>query len=499
MVLNRLNAYNASMFFTENRQYFFRPFAGKYREQVMECLKVLYGRLYGDQADYSRAFTQAQLLECFEEAIARTPVLDEDDECEFTESSKTEREQAHWVRNLLLEHGWLESHADEASFQSTYGFSRIGRLFTQPMVETAAAGFRTRHRNTRNTRNALQSFIERGDVYDLLDAYEASARIISDFSDVIAELDERKRQLVKEVESQQLVQQASDEFFDFMEQRFMPDLSIRMSTDSVEKHREEIQLLIRKAHRKQNEFKASAEKELRKMAPELRTADNASLYLRILDGIEGRIHSASEIMLPALRQALHSFTRRADIIIRQLSYNSYSDQGGLPALCQNLAEMPEQEKQAKLSAMGEAMPGLSLGFVDPASLKLHSATRKRLVNTAVESHEVVNKDSRKAIYIQQVLETAFQVNSQEQIQYVVNALQKGHRIRSQHLPVNSARELLMAAHTIEIAAAGNRSSEFSFQVHYNQQTTSTEYYEQTDEFIIELVEKDKQVTHLNDN
>ena len=483
------------MFFIENRQYFFRPFAGKYREQVMECLRVLYGRLYGDQADYSRAFTQEQLLETFEDAIARTPVLDEDDASEYTAPSKNEREQAHWVRNLLLEHGWLECHADEMTLLSTYSFSRVGRLFTLPMVETAGTGFRTRHRNTRNTRNALQSFVERGDVYDLLDAYEASARIISDFSDVIAELDERKRQLVKEVEAQQVIQQASDEFFDFMEQRFMPDLAIRMSTDSVEKHREEIQQLIRKARRKQTEFKASAEAELRKMAPELRTADNASVYLRILDGIEGRIHSASEIMLPALRQALHSFTRRADIIIRQLSYSSYSEQGGLPALCQTIAEMPEQEKNEKLAAMGEAMAGLSLGFVDPASLKLHSTNRKRVVNTGVESHEQVNKDSRKAIFIQQVLEKAFQVNSYDQMQYVVSALQKGHRIRSHHLPINNARELLMAAHAIEIAAAGNSSSEFAFQVRYNQQITSTEYYDQTDEFIIELVEKDKQVTN----
>lgn len=477
------------MFFIENRKHFFRPFSGKYREQVMECLRILYGRLYGDQADYSQAFTLEQLLETFQEAIARAPVLDEDNENEYTAASKNEREQALWVRKILLEHGWLERHADDATFQSTYGFSRIGRLFTQPMVETAGAGFRTRHRNTRNTRNALQSFLDRGDVYDLLDAYEASARIISDFSDVIAELDERKRQLVKDVEAQQLIQQASDDFFDFMEQRFMPDLAIRLSADSVEKHREEIQQLIGKARRKQKEFKVQAEAALRKMAPELRTADNASVYMRILDGIEARMFSASEIMLPALRQALHHFTRRVDVIIRQLSYSSYSDQGGLPALCQTLAEMSESEKQTKLQAMAEVMAGLSMGFVDPATLKLNSATSKRLVNTTVETLQQVNHDARKAIFIQQVLEKAFQVNSQEQIQYIVDALKNGHRIHSQNLPVNNARQLLMAAHAIEIASAGNSSSEFAFRVRYNQQTASSKYFHQSDEFIIELVEK----------
>ncbi len=479
------------MFFIENRKHFFRPFSGKYREQVMECLRILYARLYGDQADYSQAFTLEQLLETFQEAIARAPVLDEDDENEYSAASKNEREQAHWVRKLLLEHGWLERHADDASFQSTYGFSRIGRLFTQPMVETASAGFRTRHRNTRNTRNALQSFLDRGDVYDLLDAYEASARIISDFSDVIAELDERKRQLVEDVEAQQLIQQASDGFFEFMEQRFMPDLAIRLSADSVEKHREEIQQLIRKAKRKQKDFKAQAEGALRKMAPELRTADNASVYLRILDGIEARMHSASEIMLPALRQALHNFTRRADMIIRQLSYSSYGNQGGLPALCQSLAEMPEREKQSRLAVMAEAMPDLSLGFVDPASLKMHNTATRRVVNTTVENQQQVDHESRKTIFIEQVLQKAFQVNSQDQILYVVEALKKGHRIHSQHLPVNNARDLLMAAHAIEIASAGNGSTEFAFQLRFNQQTISNEYYHQSDEFIIELLEKEQ--------
>ena len=479
------------MFFVENRKHFFRPFSGKYREQVMECLRGLYTRLYGDQVDYSQAFTQEQLLEVFQEVITRTPVLDEDEGADFIAPIKNEREQALWIRSLLLDHGWIERRPDETIMQSTYGFSRIGRLFTQPMVETADKGFRTRHRNTRNTRNALQSFIERGDVYDLLDAYEYSGRIISDFSDVIDELEEKKRQLVKEVESQQLIQQASDEFFDFMEHRFMPDLAVRLSDDSVEKHRDAIQQLLRKARRKQTVFKTQAEAELRKMAPELRPANNGSVYLRILDRIDDRMHNASEKMLPALRLALHSFTRRADIIIRQLSYNRYGDQGDLPHLCQHFSEMTDQQKQEKLQAMANAMPGLSLGFVNPSQLKLRGTTAKRVLNTRVEMDAAVDKEARKSIFIQQIVDKAFQVNSQEQMHYILQALQQGHRINSKYLPVNNARELLMAAHAIEIASAAHESSEFVFNVQYIHQAEphKTEYYEKSDEFYIELVNR----------
>ena len=475
------------MFFSENRKHFFRPFSGKYREQVLECLRILHARLYGTLADYNHAFTREQVLEVFQEAVTRTPTLDEDED-DFATPVRGEREQANWILNLLQEHGWIECHADEATLQSSYAFSRVGRLFTQPMVETAGGRFRTRHRNTRNTRNALQSFLERGEVYDLLDAYEYSERIISDFSDVIAELDERKRLLVREVEAQQVIQQASDEFFDFMEKRFMPDLAVRLSADSVEKYRDEIQSLICKARRKQKKFKASAERELRKLAPELLQDRNTSLYLLILEHIESRIHSASDIMLPALRKALHSFTRRADIIIRQLSYTLGSEQGDLRNLCQQLGQLPEQAQQSALNSAADAMATLRLGLADPAMLRLHAGRQRRTVNTSSEEHAPMNKASRRELFIQQALQKAFMVNNQQMGEFIVSALRNGHRIHSKQLPIRDARDLLMAAHAIEAGAAGRRSSEFSFRIQPTGQRVQTEYFHITDDFIIELVE-----------
>jgi len=475
------------MFFTNDRSHFFRPFAGKYREQVVECLRSLHARLYGSLADYKRAFTRDQLLEAFTEAITRTPVLDEEEE-DFSAPVRGEREQANWILNLLLEHGWIERHADEATLQSSYAFSRVGRLFTQPMVETAGGGFRTRHRNTRNTRNALQSFLERGEVYDLLDAYEYSERIISDFSDVIAELDERKRLLVREVEAQQVIQQASDEFFDFMEKRFMPDLSVRLSADSVEKYRDEIQSLLRKAKRKQKKFKAGAEIELRKLAPELLQDRQASLYYHILDSIESRIHSASDIMLPALRNALHSFTRRADIIIRQLSYTLGGEQGDLLKRCQQLGALPKNQQSQALDAVADAMANLDLGVTDPGALRLHAGRQRRVVNSIAEAHTPMDKASRRELFIQQSLQKAFVVNNQQMGQFIIDALKNGHRIHSNQLPVQSARDLLMAAHAIEAGTAGRGSSEFRFRVQPTGQRVQTDYYQMTDDFIIELVE-----------
>ena len=475
------------MFFSDTRRHFFRPLTGKYREQMLECLRALYARLYSSLADYSRALDREQLIEVFQQAITRTPALDEGED-EYQAPVRGEREQANWVLNQLLEHGWLERQVDQATLQSTYAFSRIGRLFTQPMVETAGGRFRTRHRNTRNTRNALQSFLDQGEVYDLLDAFEYSERIVSDFSDVIAELDERKRQLVQEVEAQQVVQRASDEFFDFMEKRFMPDLAIRLSADSVEKYRDEIQGLIVKARRKQRKFKARAEGELRKLAPELLEQPRESLYLKLLDGIEGRMHNASTVMLPALRQALNGFTRRADLIMRQLSYS-----GGRPTrlleACQVLSKLGPEQQDQRLAAAGRSLAGIHLTLPDPDSLRLYTGRARRQVQSRAEEHLEMDGEARRRLLIQQAVELAFSVTSGELREYILNALHQGHRLHSQNLPVHDARELLLNAHAIEIATPAAESSEFRFRVTPTGQRVRSEHFDQLDEFIIELLER----------
>ena len=473
------------MLFVESRTHFFRPLNGKYRAQVADCLSVFYERLYGAFADYSRSFTRDQVIEIFEEAIARSPVLDADESDEFSAGPRTQREQANWILSLLVDNGWLERHIDDATLQATYAFSRHGRLFTQPMVDSAGGRFRTRHRNTRNTRNALKSFLDKGEVYDLLDAYEYSERIVSDFSDVIAELDERRRQLVKEVESQQVVQRASDEFFDFMEKRFMPDVAIRLSADSVEKYRDEISDLIDQVKRKRRAFKAQAERDLRRAAPELLSDPNLSVLMAILDGIESRMHNASAVMLPALRQALNGFTRRADIIMRQLSYAGGASRNQLNSLLGRFRRASDAQRAEALERAGEALATLSVGLPDVDSIRLMAARKPRAVNSAVEEAVEHDIDARRQMFVQAAVDLAFTFNSQKQRDYVIEALSEGHRIHTQNLPIRDAKELLMSAHAIEVG--GITSSEFSFKVTPTSRRVTTDYFDVTDEFTIELI------------
>lgn len=503
------------MFFSDSRQHFFNPLTGKYRELVAQCLSLLYQRLYTDLRDYGNAMSREQLVDIFKEAITRAPILDADrDEEDLGEQGdmleqegrfKSHRDLASFVINRLVENGWLEKQVDETTLQSTYGFSRMGRLFTQPFADNQANHFRTRNRNTRNTRNSLQAFYEQGEIHDLLDAYEYSERIISDFTDVIAELEERKRQLVREVESRQLIQQASDEFFDFMETVFKPDLEVRLSADSVEKYRDQISDIITKIRRKRKygqgdeetaakDWRAVMEIRLRKALPQ-RVIQGVSLLDTLLQTIESRLKNACDIMLPALRRALNTFTQRADIIIRQLSYINSRSQDDLMDIYRSLGQLSTEQQDELFVQQGEVLAGMQLGFVDPAQIQLRATRQQQVVRSTLEGDKALDVEAQKEIFIQQALDKAFILQGSEIRQYVQKALAENGSVNSRELGASNMQELLNLAHAVEVGAADNLSSRFRFAViqaqewlHTEPQVQDDQFFKQRDQFVISLLD-----------
>lgn len=505
------------MFFSDSRQHFFNPLTGKYRELVAECLRLLYQRLYTDLRDYGHAINREQLVDIFKEAIARAPILDADTDLEEGSADdanegrfKSQRDLASFIINRLIENGWLEKQVDETSLQSSYGFSRMGRLFTQPFADNDANQFRTRNRNTRNTRNSLQAFYDQGEINDLLDAYEYSERIISDFTDVIAELEERKRQLVREVESRQLIQQASDEFFDFMETVFKPDLEVRLSADSVEKYRDQISDIITKIRRKRKyglgdpdtaakDWRAVMEIRLRKALPQ-KVVQGVSLLETLLQTIDSRLKNACDIMLPALRRALNTFTQRADIIIRQLSYINSRGQDDLMDIYHALGKLSGEQQDQLLLEQGEFIASINMGFVDPAQIQLRAPRRVQVVRSMLDEERALDVDAQKTLFIQQALDKAFILQSSSLREYVHDALVKTGEVRSSQLEAKSMQELLNLSHAVEVGAAANLSSRYRFEVTQDAVwlqgkplVTKDNYFVQRDEFVIRLI--DDGVTH----
>jgi hypothetical protein len=324
----------------------------------------------------------------------------------------------------------------------------------------------------------------------LLDAYEYSERIVTDFTDVIDELEERKRQIVRDVETSDLLRQTTDTFFEFMEKRFMPDIAIRLSADSVEKHRDEIQSLIQLVKDKDDIFKAAKERELRKFARELldKNEQEKSLLYKILDKIDLRIRNASDYMLPKLHRSLRSFIQRVEIIIGQLSFIHSGHQSLLLKICQTLPALSEHEREARLEKAGKMMGSVSLRVPDASDLKLHEKRLQREVNTQLEQVEALTVEQRKELFLRNLLDESFTYNSVELHKYIKEAMMQGHRIHTSHLPVKDTKELIMFVHAIEVGSAVKIDSEFYFIVRSTGNRVEHEYFSEMDEFIIELKE-----------
>jgi hypothetical protein len=271
-----------------------------------------------------------------------------------------------------------------------------------------------------------------------------------------------------------------------MEKRFQPDLSVRLSADSVEKHRDQISKVIAKIRRKEKTVKRDIELKLRSLAPELIHGEQSVLWY-LLDTIELRMRRAAEVMLPALRHALHSFTKRADIIIRQLSYLNSQHSSDVLAVCQQLSDLDDQQQGLRLDAAAELMSSINIQLVDPAQIKILQRSAAPTVKTAIAAQQALDETAHRELLIEQLLDQAFIVNDSLMNQYAIKNLRDGKRISSRDLTINNASDLLAAAHIVELAAINHQSSEYRFLIEPTGERLAGEYYRAFDEFTIELV------------
>jgi hypothetical protein len=193
-----------------------------------------------------------------------------------------------------------------------------------------------------------------------------------------------------------------------------------------------------------------------------------------------------------LRKALQSFTQRADIIIRQMSFLSQQRNDDLVSMCQALAELPEDEQIVVMDVTAGLMETVSAGFVDPAHIKLTEEREKRIVNTSVNEPVLLDKEARKQLYVQQVVDKAFSINDNDTREYLIDVIGKGQRVSTRHLPIQTADDLLSAVHAIEMGSVNNLNTEYLFRIEGPFgviDNGSDGYIKKSDEYYIELVDK----------
>jgi hypothetical protein len=440
------------VFFAEGRTKLFHPLAGKFREQALACLSSLYARLHGPDADYEGQVTREDVRDLFLQAIRKTPVLT-GDETPASEEHDAKDETAHvnWLVRVLTESGWIEKVHDKGVMETTFRFSRVGKLLVERVVEIANPGLRSRQRNVRSTLHALNSFAAGGDPYDLIDALDTAKRVISDLSDEVADLHERRRALMQEV-SRMAANAVLDDLLDYFEQRFRPDHAIRLQADSVERHRDRIRDVCNEIRNWPAERLARTDKHLRQIAPQLSGRDGIAL-IRLVDQVEQYVDAACTSKMPEFRAALNAYMNRSNTLLRHAIALSVLGHRTLATLLKRFGNMNRAEQDGLLARVGERLTPFSPALPDPDRIRLRERlSHRQLVESTPQAVPTV--EERLEALLQQAEDEAFSVTIDQVREIILTQTAENDRMTTAGLAVTDVPSLLALSHAIEAGSIG---------------------------------------------
>ncbi|MBS3953827.1 MAG: hypothetical protein KGZ88_12835 [Methylomicrobium sp.] len=438
------------MFFEAERQNFFRPLNGKRRELVVACLRTLYESLHGPSADYSQNLTRDNLKDLLAPTvqvlindIAADSVFDEGELSGLDNADDQQLTNA--LVRALLKDGWLETFGDRAGLVTAYRFTRAGKLFAEALWSLDRLRSRSRQRNVRSCRNALEAARKNIDAYDLVDAYDYAEKIISDLSEGVDYFQELVRRLMTEASSTPW-----EEFIAFLD-RFEKEFKKQLTADNVERHRQAIRDSLSRLRNLESDKFNAFESQLQDIAvwANQERADTA-IFDWLLDRIEDRVEVACTAKHPELIKAMNIYMRRAASIVQQalMLQGGQSRQAYSRAIAKTAAL--EGEAQALfLERLGTDIAACEIRLLDPAAFKLRSASQRRKALT-VTALPKVSRDARLQAAMQRSEAAAFTLSNQDVVDYIRRELRLQQRsIRLSNLPVKTASDVLQNMQMVE--------------------------------------------------
>lgn len=434
-----------AIFFAGPREHFFRPLTWQDREACAAVLRHLHDRVHGPEADYAEAMTRDLVLEIIQHVIAQTAYRTGALSSQQSVDADAEREYALGLLRALKEHGWLEDYKDPIDLQPILKLTRTGKAFSEVFAELDNARHKTRQRNMRSARKALQAFLDSRDEDELLDAYDYASRVVQDLQDDIEYFRHLMQALTREALTQKL---AWDEFNDFLESRFGKEMSVRLVADSVDRHRSQIVELLDLVRAWPGDQRLRVDMALRQRAAWLdEVLDGRSATLWLCQRIEALIDAACEVKLPMLRSEMHNYVRRFTSLLRQALSLDYGAESPMGLTLSGLKSSAPPDRDAWLDALAHRLATAEVRL--PAS-GLRWTQRERQEVQGSDPAWQIRPDSRLEAAMRRAEAEAF-VISEDRLLARLQSQAGGQVLRLSHLASGQADEVLTALHAVGAA------------------------------------------------
>ncbi|MBK4733339.1 Wadjet anti-phage system protein JetA family protein [Noviherbaspirillum pedocola] len=445
------------MFFDSERLHFFRPLSGRHRAVVVAALRALYERLHGPSADYAHNLTREGLRELLIPVVRdarRQPSLPEEGHATdaILPEHADDANAAAALMRALLRDGWLESFGDRSGLVTAFRLTRAGKLFAEAFWAMDRPSARTRQRNVRSCRNALDAALKNLDAYDLVDAWDYAEKVIGDLAEGVDYFQELVRRLMQEA-----AHTPWDGFIEFLD-RFEKEFKQQLTADNIERHRQAIRDLVLRLHALQGEERERLEAQLNDIARWARAErSGASTLDWMLFRIEDMVEAACNSRHPELIKAMSVYMQRATSIVQQaLVLTGSRERHAWSEAIARVADAGDtgDAQDALLARIGIAIAGAELRLLDPSAFRLRNAsTRRRALN--ITAQPKISREARLAAAMGRAEAGAFAVPNEDLVARIRAQLQAcGGALRLSELPAASATEVLGNMQLVEALRSG---------------------------------------------
>ncbi|MEQ1637684.1 MAG: Wadjet anti-phage system protein JetA family protein [Methylococcales bacterium] len=442
-------------------------------------MRALYDRLHGPSADYTQNLTRESLKELLTPTVqlmineAPTAEVVDEETGDYDFDGADNQQLVTSLIRALLRDGWLETFGDRAGLVTAYRFSRAGKLFAEALWSLDRLRARSRQRNVRSCRNALEAARKNIDAYDLIDAFDYAEKIISDLSEGVDYFQELVRRLMAEASNTPW-----EEFVEFLD-RFEKEFKKQLTADNIERHRQAIRDSLNRLRNLESDKYRTLENQLQDVAswadPE---RGGESIFDWLLDRIEDRVEVACTTKHPELIKAMNIYMRRAAGIVQQaMMLQGGQRRHAYSQAINRVASLEDGAQTAFLERLGNAFSACEMRLLDPSAFKLRSASQRRKART-VTALPKVSRDARLQAVIQRAEAAAFTLSNEDIVIFVRSELrQKQMPIRLSGLPMQNARDVLL---TMQLVEAVRTSRDDNLRAKKLSTSLNTPYYNASD-------------------